>query len=171
MGYFEQFKRQIAQLLAQSGQFTATEIAEEYSPLTRPGPLRRELLCVGLKEITTGGARYVGAGTQNIADRYGKELCVTASFRIYAPKAQGGGACHGVFSRLADVLLLERAGPRAQSLRCGELAYDRELCAYTLTALAVFKTTAVQEYENGAALRAVLVRHTAPALQGEETGA
>lgn len=162
MGYFDGFKQELIHAMGASGVFEGIEIAEEFRPDARAGPLRQAMICVGIDEIHSeaGGAQYIGVSGGDGAEVYGKTMRITASLRVYVPTQDGGSSCHAVFSRIADFLLLGRNALKTSALKCGELGYHNGLCAYTLTALAEFKTTAVNQYLDGEVISSVLVTRT-----------
>lgn len=142
-----------------SGAFEAVTVVDEFRPEARSGVLKERTVCVGLDEIKTSaaGTQYIGVSETDQSEVYGKAMEISAGYRIYVPAAEGGTACHAVFSQLADYLLLGNSTLRPASLRCGELGYHHGLNAYTLTATALFKTTAVGEYANGEELGLIIV--------------
>ena len=159
MGYFDGFKLELIRAMRASGLFEGIEIAEEFRPEARAGPLGQMMVCVGIDEIKSeaGSARFIGvSGTEN-ADVYGREMGITVSLRVFVPAQDGGIGCHAVFSRLADFLLLGQSALCTAGLKCGELGFHSGLCAYTLTALAAFKTTAVSQQQDGEPIAAVIV--------------
>lgn len=57
---------------------------------------------------------------------------LTLTLWIYAPKALGGGACVGAFSRIGDALLFGENGLCLQTLSCGRVEYSAAARAYLL---------------------------------------
>lgn len=159
MGYFDGFKLELIRAMRESDVFEGIEIAEAFRPEARAGPVSQAMICVGIDEITSdaGSAQYIGVNGADGADVYGKTMCITASLRVYVPMQEGGLSCHAVFSRIADFLLLGNSTLKVAGLKCGELGYHSGLCAYTLTALAQFKTTAVNQYQDGEVISSVIV--------------
>ncbi len=160
MGFFDGLKRSMIEAMQQSGAFAEVHITEEYLPLAQESPLKKRVVCVGFEEIRSaaaGAASYIGPQDGDGGEVYGREMEALVSFRVYVPAASGGIACHEVFSRLADYLLLTQNSHRVQSLRCGEISFCRSLSAYTLTAVASIKTTAISAVTGGAALEDIVV--------------
>ncbi len=158
MGFFDGLKLGLISALGET--LRGVTVTGEYQPSERENPLAARCLCVGFDEITAdaGSVQYLGRQSEESGELYGKGVTVTVSFKVFVPVKEGGIACHEVFSQLAETLLLTGTGYRVQRLRCGEIRFERALGAYTLTALAEVKATALCGDDTGAAIEQVEVK-------------
>lgn len=143
-----------------------TAVTTQYPYQQRRLPPEKPVVWLGIERIAAAGspfAPYLGEGPgpagagENAGDggKIGRELELTV--RVEILHRQDGAACHQVFGRLCEALLLTEDRPWVRELSCGPLSFDREAGAFRLICKTSLRAVLTQE-EEGRRLEKIIVK-------------
>lgn len=134
MALFDGLIEEILNYLQTSSVLSDMDFTAEYPLNTKPHPLKRIHVSIGLRSVKAENAafgEYLGMSGQG--EIYGKKIAVSLRANIYTPKSFGGNGCFEAFSRICDSLFLQNAQRLGiTGISCGTVSYHRDAGAFLL---------------------------------------
>lgn len=142
MERFEEIKEALVRYLQASPLLEGTRVRGEYANLRREFPLKQPWLVVGLSSARVspaGMGGFLGEDPSGAEQGvFGSKIKLTLRFDLLVPAESGGARCPLLYEALCQLLILEPAPFPFEEMECGQVTYDPEGRAYSMTALASF---------------------------------